>query len=215
MKIQHLIPILFLAAVCTASAQTNNAPVNTNASALGIIVTPPSGSRTNWFDVIKDFKVGSPEKVVRKTMERFKLENWQTFTNSYNQFSQCLDAEKTAIWAVDVPDWPSKGMTEHIYIIAVFSDENKLSDLLDFQLPIGFTPLVKGAYSQRLESIKVGMNVDDIYRLLGEKIPMRYYRDESKRWMVEFYYSGSSEGVVEVYTADAATGVIKAKMSFM
>jgi hypothetical protein len=30
MKIQHLIPILFLAAFCTVSAQTNNAPTNTN-----------------------------------------------------------------------------------------------------------------------------------------------------------------------------------------
>jgi hypothetical protein len=30
MKTQHLIPILFLAAFCTASAQTNNAPANTN-----------------------------------------------------------------------------------------------------------------------------------------------------------------------------------------
>ena len=215
MKKQHLIPILFLAAFCTVSAQTNNAPANTNTPALHIIMTPASGSRTNWFDVTKDIKVGSPEKVVRKTMERFKLENWQTFTNSYNQFSQCLDAEKTAIWAVDVPDWPSKGMTNHIYIIAVFSDENKLSDLLKFQLPIGFTPLVQGTYSQRLESIKVGMNVDDIYRLLGEKIPMRYYRDESKRWMVEFYYTGSSESVEVVYKADAATGVIKAEMNFI
>jgi len=30
MKIQHLIPILFLAAFCTVSAQTNNAPAITN-----------------------------------------------------------------------------------------------------------------------------------------------------------------------------------------
>ena len=30
MKIQHLIPILFLAAFCTVSAQTNNAPATTN-----------------------------------------------------------------------------------------------------------------------------------------------------------------------------------------
>jgi hypothetical protein len=30
MKLQHLIPILFLAAFCTVSAQTNNAPASTN-----------------------------------------------------------------------------------------------------------------------------------------------------------------------------------------
>jgi hypothetical protein len=183
--------------------------------AFQIIVMSAFGSTTNWFDATKDIKVGSPEEVVRKTMERYKSESWQTFTNSYSQFAQCLVVGKTAIWVMDVPDWPTKGMTNHFYIIALFSEENKLSDLLKFELPIGFTPLVKGTYAQRLESIKVGMNVDDIYRLLGEKIPMRYYRDESKCWMVELMYSGSSEGSLVDYQADAATGVIKATQGFI
>ena len=178
--------------------------------AFQIIVTSAFGSTTNWFDVTEDIKVGSPEEAVRKSMDRYKQESWQTFTNSYSQFAQCLVVGKTAIWAVDVPDWPTKGATDHLYIIAVFSEENKLSDLLRFKLPIGFTPLVEGAYAQRLESIKAGMNVDDIYRLLGEKLPSRYYRDEAKRWMVEFFYSGSSECTVVRYQADAATGVIEA-----
>jgi hypothetical protein len=34
MKTQHLIPILFLAAFCTASAQTNNTPANPNTPSL-------------------------------------------------------------------------------------------------------------------------------------------------------------------------------------
>jgi hypothetical protein len=175
-------------------------------------VTSAFSSTTNWFEVTKDIKVGSPEEVVRKTMERYQQESWQTFTNSYSQFARCLGGEKTAIWAVDVPDWPTKGETDHFYIIAVFSEENKLSDLLTFKLPIGFSPLVEGTYAQRLKSIKVGMNVDDIYRLLGEKSPIRYYRDESKRWMVEFLYSGSSSSTVVEYQVDAATGVVKATL---
>ena len=174
-----------------------------------IIVTSAFGTTTNWFNVTKDIKVGSPEGEVRKTMERYKQESWQTFTNSYSQFAQCLVAGKTAIWAVDVPDWPTKGETNHFYIIAAFSEENRLSDLVKFELPIGFSPLVKGTYTKRLESIKDGMNVDEIYRLLGEKIPMRYYRDQSQRWMVDFYYSGSSSSATVMYRVDAATGVIK------
>jgi hypothetical protein len=172
-------------------------------------------SATTWFQVTKDIKVGTSEEEVRKTMDQFKQESWQTFTNSYSQFAQCLVVGKTAIWAVDVPDWPAKGVTDNFYIIATFSEENKLSDLLKFELPIGFTPLVKGSYAQRLESIKAGMNVDDIYRLLGEKLPFRYYRDESKRWMVELIYSGSSEGTVVMYQADAATGEIKATLGLV
>ena len=182
--------------------------------AFQIIVTSAFGSTTNWFDVTKDIKVGSPEETVRKTMERYKQESWQAFTNSYSQFAQCLVVGKTAIWAVDVPDWPTKGVTDHFYIIGAFSEENKLSDLLRFSTPIGFTPIVEGTYVQRLKSIKVGMNVDDIYRLLGEKSPIRYYRDKSKRWMVEFSYSSSSASTME-YQADAATGVIKATLGFV
>ena len=178
--------------------------------AFQIIVASAFSSTTNWFEVTKDIKVGSPEEVVRKTMEQYKQESWQTFTNSYSQFAQCLRGEKIVIWAVDIPDWPTKGVTDHFCIIAVFSEEKKLSDLLTFKLPIGFSPLVEGTYSQRLKSIKVGMNVDDIYRLLGEKLPFRYYRDESKRWMVAFYYSGSSSSTVVEYQADAATGIINA-----
>lgn len=182
--------------------------------AFQIIVISAFGSTTNWFDVTKDIKVGSPEEVVRKTMERYKPESWQTFTNSNSQFAQCLSGEETSIWAVDVPNWPTKGVTDHFYIIAVFSEQNKLSDLLTFKLPIGFTPLIEGTYAQRLKSVKVGMNVDDIYRLLGEKSPIRYYRDKSKRWMVEFSYSSSSASTME-YQADAATGVIKATLGFV
>jgi hypothetical protein len=166
---------------------------------------------TNWYELTRDMKVGTPEETVRKALDIYKQESWQTFTNSYSQFAQCLVAGKTAIWRVDINDWPIKikGIGDRFYIIAVFSDGNKLSDLLEFKLPIGFTPRIQGIYTQRLKSIKVGMNVDDIYRLLGQKSPVRYYRNNSKRWIVEFVYSGPSASTVVFYQADAATGEIK------
>jgi hypothetical protein len=164
---------------------------------------------TNWYQLTRDMKVGTPEEVVRKALDIYKQESWQTFTNSYRLFAQCLVEGKTAIWRVDANDMPIKGIKDHFYIIAVFSDDNKLSDLVRFQLPIGFTPCIQGIYTQRLNSIKAGMNVDDIYRLLGEKFPMRYYRDQSKRWTVEFSYSGSSSEMTVTFVADAATGEIK------
>jgi hypothetical protein len=46
MKIQHLIPILFLAGFCTVSAQTNNAPANVSTKAFGTNEAPDA---IDWF----------------------------------------------------------------------------------------------------------------------------------------------------------------------
>lgn len=40
MKIQHLIPFLFLAGFCTVSAQTNNAPANVSTKTFGTNEAP-------------------------------------------------------------------------------------------------------------------------------------------------------------------------------
>jgi hypothetical protein len=91
--------------------------------------------------------------------------------------------------------------------LAVFSPDGGLTDLLRFEPQDRVFPLVRGTYAQRLASIKKGMSVDELYRLVGEAMPYRYRRDTRGKWLVEFSYQGAGPDFW-IYEADAATGAI-------
>ena len=159
----------------------------------------------DWWGVVDAIQVGNAEQDVRKTMEHYKEETWQQFTNGYHRRLRFLHGQRAVVWLVDASTLDTEG--GKTYVIAVFSTDKKLTDLLHFRAALHLRPLVRGSYAQRLESIKKGMSVEDLYRLLGEDMPCRYYRDKGGTWKVEFSYQGAGPDFW-IYEADAATGTI-------
>lgn len=173
--------------------------------ALHLLIGSGFGAVREWAGVVRDIKVGRDEQQVRKAMDRYKQENWQSFTNSYHRRLGFLHGQRATAWLLDASTLDTEG--GETYIIGVFSEDKKLTDLLCFKAALDLRPIVRGTYAQRLESIKKGMTVDDIYRLLGEEMPFRYYRDKPGGWTIEFSYQGTGPDFW-IYEADAGSGII-------
>ena len=164
-----------------------------------------ANASTEWWSVVSDVKVGQSEEQVRKTMDRYKERSWSSLSNLFARRLNFLSGQKVAVWFVDASTLHTEGGES--YVIGVFSDDKKLTDLLHFRAALHLRPILRGTYAQRLESIKKGTNVDDLYRLLGEEMPYQYYRDKTGRWLVHFSYQGVGPDFW-IYEADAASGTI-------
>src|ERR1043166_2238572 len=67
--------------------------------------------------------------------------------------------------------------------------------------------IVRGTYAERLRSIKKGLSVDELYRLIGAAMPYRYRRDAIGKWRVVLVYQGAGRDFWN-FEADAASGTI-------
>lgn len=92
-----------------------------------------------------------------------------------------------------------------LHVFAVFSKQGKLEDLLASHGG-NRDALVNGLYSRNVESLKKGMTVDEMYRLVGQN-HAEYIKNSEGKWIVEFVYDAFGGRFFGV-TADAATGVI-------
>lgn len=165
------------------------------------LASPP-----DWRTKIAGVKMGQSRKEVQKAMGEFKVEDWNAFVELYADRLGFLGGVPTDIWLVDATTLNTVG--GKTYVIAIYSKDNGLRDLLTFRPQMYLHPILEGEYARRLESIKMGMNIDDIYRLLGKDTPYRYFRDDkTRKWKVEFHYEGVHE-FAWLFTADAATGDI-------
>ena len=112
-----------------------------------------------------------------------------------------LKAGRVVVWTDDKKEylgWP-------IYVFGTFSEDGKLTDLIGSHY--GYTaPLVPGTYSTRVANIRRGMNVSEMYELVGRRYPT-YRKDENGKWIVEFTYE-SYPGQFHHIEAEAATGLI-------
>lgn len=111
-----------------------------------------------------------------------------------------LKGGRLVVWTDDKEvylGWP-------MYVFATFSEDGKMMDLVGSHF--GYTdPLVPGTYATRVASLKKGMNVAEMYELVGRRDPT--YRRKDGKWIVEFSYNGYPGQFYHV-EADAATGII-------
>lgn len=169
---------------------------------LALLFINPSGSGapSEWFQTARRVTVGDTRKQVEVALQQFKLVDWNSLTN--HQRLDFLRGQRCSAWLTGLPRHESEG-----YVVAVFSAANTLTDLLRFEPQDRVFPLVKGTYAERLRSIKKGMNVDELYRLIGATMPYSYFRDTSGKWRVRFSYQGFGPDFWG-FDADAASGTI-------
>jgi hypothetical protein len=153
-----------------------------------------------WWQATRDIKIGDSRQKVDASLRQFETVTWSSLTNHFRL--DFLRAERVSAWLAG----PIRQVGEG-YILGVFAADGKLTDLLRFEPQARVFPLVRGTYAQRLASIKKGMSVDELYRLVGEAMPYRYRRDAGGKWVIEFSYQGAGPDFW-LYDADAATGKI-------
>ena len=164
------------------------------------------GAASDWWSITSKLKVGDTEDVVRRTMADYKEQSWKSLTNhSSERRLQFLFGQQVRVWLVDAKTLETEGGES--YVIGVFSNEKKLTDLLHFRAAMHLRPIIRGTYAERLSSIKKGMSVDEMYRLLGEAMPYRYHRDKTGKWLINFSYQGAGSDFW-IYDVDAASGTI-------
>jgi hypothetical protein len=153
-----------------------------------------------WWQATRDIKLGDSRQKMEAALRKFETVSWSSLTNHFRL--DFLRGERVSAWLTG-----SLRQAEEGYVLAVFSTDGKLTDLLRFEPQGRVFPLVRGTYAQRLASIKKDMSVDDLYQLVGEAMPYRYHRDSGGRWLVEFSYQGAGPDFW-IYEADATTGKI-------
>ena len=164
------------------------------------------GAGSDWWSAASKSKVGDTEESVRKNMEDYKEQSWESLTGySRERRLPFLSGQRVRIWLVDAKTLVTEGGES--YVIGVFSDEKKLTDLLHFRVAMHWRPIIRGTYAERLASVKKGMGVEEMYRLLGEAMPYRYYRDKTGKWLIHFSYQGAGPDFWG-YDVDAASGTI-------
>ena len=174
---------------------------NLIAAASLLFCAPLVQAATNdWWKATRDIKYGDPRQKVEASLRQFETNSWSSLTNHFRL--DFLRGENVSAWLTG----PQRRVEEG-YVLAVFSTDGKLTDLLRFEPQARVFPLVQGTYAQRLASIKKGMRVDELYRLVGETSPYRYRRDSGGRWLILFSYQGAGPDFW-IYEADAATGTI-------
>jgi len=154
----------------------------------------------DWRQIARDIKLGDSRQNLENALRQFEPVTWNSLTNHYRL--RFLGSERILAWRTG----PLRQVGEG-YILAVFSADGALTDLLRFEPQVRVFPLTRGTYAERLGSVKKGMNVDEVYRLVGETMPYRYRRDANGKWLVEFSYQGAGPDFY-IYEADAATGTI-------
>ena len=104
--------------------------------------------------------------------------------------------------------WVEDGMTNELpsYFIGYFSSESKLIDLLKINGTY-LVPLIQGVFAKRLRTIKAGMNVEQLYELVGKRHPEYDNSRSGKKWLVRFEYMDVATHFIKV-EADAGSGTI-------
>jgi hypothetical protein len=161
---------------------------------------PEDAAAKERWAIVRTLRVGDAEDLVRAKMRNCMERDMQALIRENERIRQPLEGQRTAGWLV----YTNRGV--QFLVIAVLSRDRKLADLLSFNTPSRLVPLVRGMYSERLESIKVGMNIDDVYRLLGPKSP-DYYRRRGKDWSIGFLYQDAGRDGF-CFCAEAASGTI-------
>ena len=138
MKILHLIPILFLAAFCTVSAQTNTAPASTStpallttnqAEALAIQLANDKykeAYEANVTDKIDVFGTNTPDVVVNG-VKTVTLGKWGTHINTrfidghwISALRKDRDTGLTSPWCIATVEFAPNGSTNsvevHVYL---------------------------------------------------------------------------------------------------
>lgn len=93
------------------------------------------------------------------------------------------------------------------YLIALTSNDRFLTDLLVFRPALDLRPVIYGPYAKRMETIKIGMTVNDMEKRLGGVSPVSYRQTKDGKWEVIYSYQGCHLDFW-VYHIDAATGII-------
>lgn len=130
------------------------------------------------------------------------MKKWP-FDRAFPFLAPMLKDGRVVVWTDDKKDergWP-------LHVIGMFSKEGKLEDLLASHGG-NRDALVNGLYSHNVESLKKGMTVEEMYRLVGQNNP-EYFKNDEGKWIVRFDYRAFGGRFFDV-TADAATGVILA-----
>jgi len=150
-------------------------------------ITPLSAQTEylRYLDTTRNLKVGDSERQVETTLQRFDTESWSSLTNLYPRRLQFLAGQRVLAWLTH----PKRQVGEG-YILAVFSADGKLSDLLRFEPQLRIFPLVRGPHAQRLASIKKGMSIDDMYRHIGEVAPVRLLSRRGRQMDCSLFVSG-------------------------
>lgn len=135
-----------------------------------------------------------------RSTETTELLNRHPWVETHCYLLAPLKAGRVVVWTDDKATylgWP-------MYVFGTFSEDGRMVDLVGSHF--GYTdPLVPGTYATRVASLKKGMNVTEMYELVGRQNPT--YRKKDGKWIVEFSYNGYLGQFYHV-EADAATGVI-------
>lgn len=173
---------------------------------LCLTVSSLQASWTDWSPKIAKAEIGQSRQDIQEVMGEFTSKNWSQFREEYACRLGFLGEVPADIWLVDAKTLETEG--GQTYVIAIYSKDGRLVDLLRFRAAMFLAPMRAGEYTKRLASIKKGMNADDIYRLLGQEMPFLYSRDEkTKKWKVTLSYPGVGSSFWS-YSVDAATGEV-------
>ncbi len=113
-----------------------------------LFCAPFAQAETNqWWQATRDIKLVDSRQKVEAALHKFETVNWGSLTNHFRL--DFLRAERVSAWLTG----PLRQVEEG-YVLAVFSGDGKLTDLLRFEPQDRVIPLVHGAYAQRLASIK-------------------------------------------------------------
>ena len=157
-------------------------------------------------------EVGDSREKVEDAFMDAQLVNTSAFKKRYADIVGNWDAKDSVVWLLPVSDLDIvlESDKRERYMIVFFDAKGALEDLLSFcpGRRERTVPYVRGIYDKGLQSLEVGMSMQEVSSTVGDVSPVRYVRSLEGSWVVEFMYFGTG-GSTWMLTVDAATGIIK------
>lgn len=158
-----------------------------------------------WYNRMTTLESGTSEKEVRKVMQPYAELKAEVLIKSWHERLGFLTEPRMEAWVVAQEE--VGGTVVDVCVLAVFSPEGHLEDLLSFQPRMYLKPLIAGTYDKKLRSIQKGMSLNEVFMQVGEQIPGSYYKNEDGKWIVMFDYPGNGPDAW-IYEVDAGIGVV-------
>lgn len=144
--------------------------------------------------------LGDPEQTVRETFRA--LYNSEVLLNSTTIDEMQLGCGQRLVRANLRPfNFANRGCLE-----ALLSPSGHLEDLWIRKVGFGILPLKRSFYANRIDSIRAGMKIEELYALLGRFPPFDYFPFGDRRFVQFCYRSIGTEAWH--YIVEASTGVV-------
>ena len=124
-------------------------------------------------------------------------------TQPFKQRLSFLDGRRLYMWRVS----KSESLNHGSIYVGVFDEDDKLVDLYSLWNGTRLAPIVKGEYASKLRALTEKMEIEYVFSILGPIQPIRYYRDASGRWMIDFVYPGYAHDLWKI-SVIAGEGIV-------